>query len=121
MSTVTATITLDAVKGTAKFVLDLQGHSEIEHEVLAAVIGTGRSVSITPRHNGDELFAEFTVADKNIWPAAIHNLDNRHRKAEGRPSIEEEEEQNAEANAAQEGADKKRKEQEAKDKAASAK
>lgn len=90
MSQVQTVVTFDAEKGTVKFSLDLQGNSELEHELLAAAIGTGRSVSMTPAHAADELFAEFTIADPSIWPTAVHNLENRHRIADGRPTLEEE-------------------------------
>lgn len=90
MSQVTATVEFDQVKGTVKFALDLQGNTELDHELLAAAIGTGRSVSIAPAHEGDELYAEFTIADKSIWANAIHNLENRRRIRDGKPTLEQE-------------------------------
>ena len=107
MSAVVTVIELDQAKGTVKFSLDLQGATEFEHELLAAVIGTGRSVSIVPAHRGEELFAEFTIRDPKIWPTAIRALENRKRKADGRPSVEEEEQKIADAEAAQEQAEDK--------------
>lgn len=107
MSTVTATVEFNQEKGTVKFVLDLQGTTELDHELLAAAIGTGRSVEIAPAHNGNELFAEFTVIDPNLWPKAIRALENRKRVSEGRPTIEEEEAQVAMRKASEEDAEVK--------------
>ena len=90
-----ATIEFDNVKGTVKFSLDLKGVTEIDHELLLATIGSGRSVSISPAHKGDDLFAEFTIFDTSIWPKAARALENRKRKADGKPTVEEEEAQNA--------------------------
>jgi hypothetical protein len=90
MNQVTATVEFDQGKGTVKFALDLQGNTELDHELLAAAIGAGRSVSIKPAHNGDELFAEFVIEDEDIWPDALHNLENRYRARDGKPSLEEE-------------------------------
>lgn len=104
MSQVTATVEFDQQKGTVKFSMDLQGNSEIDHELLIAAIGTGRSVSLTPAHSGNELFAEFTIADKSIWPKAIRALENKKRVADGKPTVEEEQAQIAKAKAAEEDA-----------------
>ena len=104
MSAVVTVIELDQAKGTAKFSMDLKGATEFEHELLAAIIGTGRSVSIVPAHKQDELYAEFTIRDTRIWPTAMRALENRKRKADGRPSVEEEEKQIADAKAAEEEA-----------------
>lgn len=91
MSHVTADVEFDQAKGTVKFSLDLQGTTELDHELLAAAIGSGRSVSVVPAHEKDELFAEFTITDASIWPKAIRALQNRRRVADGLPTIEEEE------------------------------
>jgi len=107
MSAVVTVIELDQAKGTAKFSMDLKGATEFEHELLAAIIGNGRSVSIVSAHKQDELYAEFTIRDPNIWPTAIRALENRKRKADGRPSVEEEEKRIADAEAAQEQAEDK--------------
>lgn len=104
MNQVTATVTLDQEKGTVKFSMDLQGDTELDHELLTAAIGTSRSVSVTPAHNGEELFAEFTITDASIWPKALRSLENRKRALEGKPSVEEEEAQEAMAKAAAEDA-----------------
>lgn len=104
MSQVTATVEFDQQKGTAKFSMDLQGNTELDHELLAVAIGTGRSVSIKPAHQGEELFAEFTITDPTIWPKALRSLQNRHRAIEGKPSLEEEERQIEMAKAAEEDA-----------------
>jgi hypothetical protein len=92
MPQVTATVEFDQLNGSVKFSLDLQGATELEHELLAAAIGTGRSVSLIPAHKQDELFVEFTIRDVRIWPTALRALENRHRKADGRPSLQQEEE-----------------------------
>jgi hypothetical protein len=93
MSFVTATIAFDQEAGTVKFSLDLQGETELEHELLAATIGSGRGVSIVPAHRQNELFAEFIIVDKSIWPKAIRGLENRRRVANGQPTVEDEEAQ----------------------------
>lgn len=92
MNQVSATVTLDQEKGTVTFSMDLQGDSELDHEILAATIGAGRSVSIQPAHHGNELFAEFVIADLSIWPKASRALENRIRVRDGRPTLDEEEE-----------------------------
>lgn len=91
MPKIEATLLLDQVGGVGKFSLDLQGASEMEHEVLAALIGSGRSVSIAPAHKADELFAEFTITDPTIFATAQRSMENRKRKANGQPTVEEEE------------------------------
>jgi hypothetical protein len=90
MSQVTATVEFNQEKGIVKFAMDLQGNTELDHELLAAAIGNGRKVIILPAHNGEELFAEFTIEDEDIWPEAMHNLENRHRARDGKPSLEQE-------------------------------
>jgi hypothetical protein len=90
MGIVAVTVTFDQAAGTAKFAMDLQGVTELEHEILLATIGSGRDVKITPAHIGNELFAEFTVTDPAIWPRAIRALTNRKRVADGLPTIEAE-------------------------------
>ena len=109
MAQVTVTVGFDQTKGTVKFSLDLQGETQLEHELLVATIGSGRSVSISPAHAGDELFAEFTIEDPSIWPKAIRQLENRTRVANGRPTIEEEEAQTAMRQAADADAEQKQK------------
>lgn len=116
MNQVTATVTLDQVKGTVKFSFDLQGATELDHELLAATISSGRSVSLMPTHVGNELFAEFTIKDSSIWPTAARAMENRKRVANGQPTIEEEEARRAMAEAA--AADAEEKAQEAEKQAA---
>ena len=93
MSLVTVEVSFDQPKGQVKFAFDLQGRTEIEHELLNAAIAGGRSVSIVPTHKGDELFAEFTITDPSIFTNASRGLENRKRVADGRPTVEEEEAQ----------------------------
>lgn len=90
MNQVSATVAFDQEKGTVTFSMDLQGNTELDHEILVAAIAGGRKVIILPTHKGDELFAEFTIEDEDIWPDALHNLENRHRVRDGRPTLEEE-------------------------------
>src|SRR5258708_36780046 len=106
MSTVTATVSFDQASGTVKFSLDLQGATELDHELLAATISSGRSVSIVPAHKGEELFAEFIIKDTSIWPKAARALENRKRIANGQPTIEQEESQAVARKNAQEDAEK---------------
>jgi len=106
MSQVTVAVDFNAETGTVKFSLDLQGNTELEHELLAAAIGTGRTVSLTPAHKANELFAEFTIADKSIWPRALRGFENRRRIADGQPTVEEEEAQAERRAAAEKQADK---------------
>jgi hypothetical protein len=106
MSQVTATVAFDQEKGTVTFSMDLQGNTELDHELLAAAIGTGRSVSIVPRHHADELFAEFTIADSKLWATALHNLENRYRVRDGKPTLEEEAKLAADRKAAEDAAAK---------------
>ena len=114
MSQVTVTVEFDQVAGTVKFTFDLQGATELDHELLAATIGTGRSVSLKPTHVGNELFAEFTITDPAIWPKAARALANRKRVADGLPTIEQEEERAKMAKAAAEKADADAKDAQAK-------
>lgn len=106
MAQVNVVVTMDREKGTVKFSMDLQGNTELEHEILAAAIADGRKVSIMPMHAGDELFAEFTVVDPNIWPAAERALENRIRVRDGRPTLDEEEAQAEARKKADEAAEK---------------
>lgn len=84
-----ATATFDREDGTLTVDLPLVGESELDHELLAAFF-VGRSVSISPMHQGDLLGAQFTIHDPSAFDAALHNLENRKRKNDGRPTIEEE-------------------------------
>jgi hypothetical protein len=104
---VEAKVSFDQKAGEVKFSLDLQGNTELEHELLAAAIGKGRRIVILPAHVGDELFAEFMIDDETIWPNAMRALENRIRVRDGRPTIEEEEAQAAMREAAQKDADAK--------------
>lgn len=106
MNQVTATIELNQEKGTVKFSMDLQGDSELDHELLVAAIGSGRSVSIVPTHKANELFAEFTILDTSIWPKAMRALENRKRVLAGQPTVEEEQAQVAMRQAQAEDAEK---------------
>jgi hypothetical protein len=87
---ITATATPDRVEGTLLVDLDIVGQSELDHELLAAFFASPVTVRIVPTHDGDELHAQFVIQDKAAFAVAVHNLDNRHRKADGRPSLEEE-------------------------------
>lgn len=90
MNQVTAIVTLDQDAGTIKLALDLQGDSPLDHEILAAAIGSGRDVHIAPMHQGDELFADIIITDQLIWPRAVRALTNRMRVASNQPTLEEE-------------------------------
>jgi hypothetical protein len=90
MNSVTAVITLDQELGTIKFALDLQGDSQLDHEILAAAIGQGRDIKIVPAHKNDELYAEFVISDPLVWPRAVRALANRNRVAAGQLTLEEE-------------------------------
>lgn len=114
----TFTVEFDDVKGTAEFNMDLQGTTELEHELLLAAVGSGRGISLIPSHTGDLLSAGFTIADGSMFPAAQRALLNRRRVSDGLPTVEEQEAQEA-MNAAQEEDRKKAvAEQQAKDEAA---
>lgn len=91
MAQVTVEVEFDQEKGAVIFRMDLQGNNELEHELLAAAIGSGRKVVIIPDHKADEIFAGFAIQDEDIWPDALRALENRKRKAAGQPSLEEEE------------------------------
>ena len=82
--------TFDKEKGTLTVVLDLAGHTELEHEMLAAFFRCGCSVSISPTHHGDKLSAQFSMFDPDAFDLASHNLENRKRADDGRPSLEQE-------------------------------
>ena len=82
---------LDPEEGSLTVKMDLVGETPSEHEVLAAFFKR-RSVALIPAHVGDDLRAEFTIYDPGAVKRAQHNLENRQRKADGRPSIEEERE-----------------------------
>lgn len=99
MAQVTAEVTFDQVAGTAVLRLDLQGNTELEHELLVAMIGDGRKVMMVPDHRGDELFAVIGIQDRDMWDEAQHTLENRYRVRDGRPTIEEEEAQAAQRKA----------------------
>lgn len=101
MAQATVKVTFDQKAGEVTFSLDLQGNSELEHELLVAAIGNGRRVTIMPNHVGDELFADFIIEDESIWPAAMHALENRIRVRDGRPTIEEEQDQAEQKQAAE--------------------
>jgi hypothetical protein len=107
MAQVEAKVTFDQKEGLVVFRLDLQGNTELEHEILAAAIGNGRSVSIVPDHAGDELFAVFGIKDESIWQKATRALENRIRVRDGRPTVEEEEAQATMAEAARKDAEKR--------------
>ena len=90
MITINATGVFDKEKGTFAVSLDLAGHTELEHEMLLAMIGSGRTVSLSPTHDGEELSAGFSIYDPAAFDLAVHNLENRHRIADGRPTLEQE-------------------------------
>lgn len=91
MLTVTASIQVIAEKGIAKITLEPIGHSEFEHELLAQIFGSTRSVTIIPRHKGELLAAEFAIVDPKMHQRAARALENRKRKRDGRMTMEEEE------------------------------
>ncbi len=87
---INATGTFDAEKGTFTLEMDLEGHTEMEHEMLAAFFADKRSVIVFPTHEGDVLSASFVIADHDAFDLAVHNLENRKRAQDGRPSLEQE-------------------------------
>ena len=87
-------IQIDPATGTVRVHLDIVGDTPLEHVILAEFFGKPRQVMIVPRHQGatgQDLRAEFTVADNGAIPRAQRRYDNDLRKADGRPSVEEEE------------------------------
>ncbi len=107
MAQVEAKVTFDQAEGLVIIRMDLQGNSELEHELLVAAIGKGRSVSIVPDHAGDELFAVIGIQDDSIWPKATRAYENRIRVRDGRPTVEEEEAQAAMAEAGRKDAEQR--------------
>lgn len=110
MSELKAVGVFDKDKGTLSIVLDLTGHSPIEHEMLAAAFDEKsafshpivsdpktkevlRGTSIEPTHDGDELSATITIYDPGLWDRAVRAETNRQRKANGLPTLDEEEAQ----------------------------
>lgn len=83
--------------------------SELEHEMIAAFVEEQTRVTLSPTKividsktkqatrvptnvlEGDSIILRLIVDDANAMKYALHNLENRKRKADGRPSIEEEE------------------------------
>jgi hypothetical protein len=108
-----AKATADRKKGTLTVEMDLSGDSELDHEILAAFF-TSRSVTLTPTHFGDKLSARFVIADPNAFAVALHNLENRKRKADGRPTLEEESDQAGKTKGAQAAAEAAQKDRDAK-------
>ena len=133
MSEIKAIGAFDKEKGTLTIVLDLAGHSPIEHELLAAAFDEKSEVEavvdrhpetrrvlrgfhMEPTHDGDELSATITIYDPSLWDRAVRAETNRQRKADGKPTLEEEEAQAVMEKAAAEDAAKRA--DEAKEKAA---
>ena len=101
MAQVETKVAFDQATGEVKFSMDLQGNTELEHELLAAAIGDGRKLVILPAHSGNELYAEFVIHDETIWPKAVRAMENRIRVRDGRPTLDEEEAQAAMREAAE--------------------
>ncbi len=110
---INGTITIDREKGTATVDLALVGHSELDHELLAAFF-TVRRVMLSPTHQGDVLGTQFVIEDEDAFEEALHNLENRKRVADGRPTIEEEGERARKATEAQVAAEASQKDRDAK-------
>lgn len=82
--------TFDAASGTFRFDMDFQGGTEMEHEILAALFASPRTVRIMPTHKRDELFATFSIVDGAVFARATRAHENRIRERDGRLSVEEE-------------------------------
>ena len=115
MLTVKATMEFDAGLGVMVVSLDIQGDSEMEHEVLKAAFAADRSVVLVPAHqgtNGDDLYVKFWFTDTNVFPLAARALENRIRVRDGRPTVEQEEEMKGPARVRQEADEKAQREAE---------
>lgn len=116
MSEMKAVGSFDKEKGTLTIVLDLTGHSPIEHEMLAAAFDEESEVSqviqrapsppkstdsgeilrafrMGPTHDGDQLSATITIYDPGLWDRAVRAETNRQRVANGLPTLDQEEAQ----------------------------
>ncbi len=107
MSEMKAVGSFDKTKGTLTIVLDLAGHSPIEHEMLAAAFDAKssvvhvieknsagevtRGVQIHPDHDGDQLSATIEIFDPGLWDRAVRAETNRQRIANGQPTLDQEE------------------------------
>lgn len=90
MAQVNTKLTFDAEKGSVTVALDLNGSTEMEHELLTQFF-TARAVSLVPMHVGEDLQSAFVIVDTNAYPKAQRACENRIRAREGRPSVEQEE------------------------------
>lgn len=93
--------TFDAQKGTLTLDFDLVGTSELDHELLAQFFRDDLT------SNTDNLHARLVMKDPGAFSAALRNLENRKRKADGRPTLEEEAKNATAAKATQEAAQKR--------------
>lgn len=119
---VIATGTLSKEDGALFVDLEFHPASELEHEIIAEFIREQQRVVLTPTKlvfnqetkamdvtptrelEGEVLKVRLAVGDSGAFDAAVHNLENRKRAADGRPSIEEEAAASARAEEAQEEA-----------------
>ena len=127
---ITATGTFSKEDGTLQIDMEFHPATEIEHEIIAEFVRHPKRTLIFPTKlavNGgvpmrvqteemesDLLHVRLELDDDEAFDAAVHNLENRKRAVEGRPSLEQEaeakanaEKQSAEAQAASEEAKKK--------------
>lgn len=81
----------DKNKNKLNVSIDLQGHNEFEHEILGQFFGAPRSVSLSPNFHEQVMKVEFSVEDAGAFNKAVRALENRRRKVDGKPSLEEEE------------------------------
>ena len=90
------TITLDRQRGTCTINIEPLGETELDHELLEEFFQK-RTVVLMPMHQGDRLSARIVIADADAFSRAIHDLENRKRAVDGRPSLEQEAEAKAQA------------------------
>lgn len=94
MARVFAHMKLDMASGRAQVNLELAASTELEHEIVAEFFGKAREVKLEPYSpqgsSPDELYASFSIMDGLAFMAAQRAVENRIRKREGRPSVEEE-------------------------------
>lgn len=88
------TFILDAQHGLIKAHLDLTADSPQEHEILKQFFLRGRQVAMLPVHLGEDLRVEFTIGDPGAIARGQRVHENNVRKADGRPTVEEEEAKN---------------------------
>lgn len=110
-------------KEDGTLMIDMEFHpaTEIEHEIIAEFVRHPKRTLVFPTKlvvdrtdpknpitrrvptqemESDLLHVRLELDDEDAFDAAVHNLENRKRAAEGRPSLEEEADRKAAAEAA---------------------